>query len=82
MVDIDFDMIADRSDDLINYDGFLPLLIRALIMDKWCNHLLNIGKYDDVMVECSENQPITFDDAIDELIVWIEDNKEYIDLIR
>lgn len=82
MIDVDFDRIADRSDELIEYDGFLPLLIRALIIDKWSDYLLSVGKYDEVMDECSRNKPHTLNEAVKELVAWVKDNKDYKDLIK
>ena len=82
MREVDFDKIVDISDDLIEYEGFLPLLVRALIMDKWSLHLMDIGEYDEIMRKCGENKPHTMDDAVNELIMWINENKEYEYLIK
>ena len=82
MVDVDYDKLADISEELITYEGFLPLLIRALIFRKWCKHLDKIGMYDVVIQKCKDTMPSDFDEAEKELINWCKEHKEYKDLIK
>ena len=81
MVEIDYDKIAEISDDFIEYDGVLPLLIRCLIFRKWCKHLMKIGEYDSIMKECIDTMPKDFDEAEKELIDWVKNNPQYKDII-
>ena len=82
MVEVDFDKIAEISDTFIEYEGFLPLLIRCLIFRKWSSYLESIGRYDEVIQECINTMPIDFDEAVTELVNWCNENKEYSYLIK
>ena len=80
--EINYDKIAELSDELTKYNGVLPLLIRALIFKKWVKYLESIGSYDTIIKECIRTMPKDFDEAQQELINWVKMNKEYSDMIK
>lgn len=48
--------------------GFYLLLIRALIIREWSDYLIEVGKYDEILLKCGENKPHTYFDAVKELV--------------
>ena len=81
MVEVDFDKIVDYSEELIDYQGFLPLLLRNLIMDKWSKQLFKNDLYYEIIQECVDTKPHNYDDAVKELVDWVKHNPQYKDLI-
>lgn len=71
-----FDEIIRASEELKKHDGFLPLLIRAIITKEHVRHLDEIGKYDIVVQEI-KTKPQNYEDAINELKKWCMEHKEY-----
>lgn len=80
--EVDFDRLLEVSDDLVDYGGKLPLLIRAVIMKQYTKNLIKKGIYKEVMSECSNTKPHTYDEAVEELSEWVKQNQEYKELIR
>ena len=79
--EVDFDKLLEVCDDLTDYNGKLPLLIRAVVMKKYSKKLLKKGIYNEVMSECVNTKPHTYDEAVQELSEWVQENKEYKNLI-
>ena len=82
MVEVDYNKIMDYSDELINYDSMLPLLVRTVIMSEWCNHLRSVGVYDEVINECILTKPHNDKEALKELTDWLKDNPKYKDMVK
>ena len=81
MVDVDFDKLLEYSVELVDYDGVLPLLVRAVIMKQWTNNLNKKGLYKDIIKECAETKPTNYTEAVNELKVWCNQNPDYQDII-
>lgn len=81
-VEVDFDKVIEYSEELTDYDGKLPLLVRAIIMKKYTRNLNKKGLYNKVMQECVETKPHTYDEAVKELTEWCNKNQEYKDMIK
>ena len=82
MITVDFDKLVERSDELVDYDGKLPLLVRAIIMKKWTDNLNRKGLYAKIIKECVDTKPHTYDEAVRELNNWCEENTDYKDFIK
>lgn len=80
--EVDFDKIIEVSEELKKYDGFLPLLIRAIIMKAHSRHLNKIGMYDEVIKQEIESKPRTYEEAVKELENWCKENPKYKDLVN
>ncbi len=80
--EVDFDRILEVCDDLATYEGKLPLLIRAVVMRKYSKNLLKKGIYSQVMSECANTKPRSYEEAVEELSDWTKENKDYKDLIQ
>jgi hypothetical protein len=81
MVEVDYDKLLEYSEVLVDYDGMLPLLIRAVIMEEWTRNLNNKGLYLKVISECCKNRPHNYTEAVNELKEWCKHNKEYKDIL-
>ncbi len=79
---IDFDKLIEASDDLKKYEGFLPLLIRAIIMRQHSKTLKKAGIYEKVINKEIRTKPKTYDGAVKELEKWCNENKEYKKVIK
>ena len=82
VTEVDFDKLLEYCDDLITYEGKLPLLVRAVIMKEYSENLNKKGLYDKVMRECVETKPHTYDGAVGELMRWCTENQKYKDMIK
>lgn len=80
--EVDFDKILEYCENLITYEGKLPLLVRAVIMKQYSKNLMKKGIYFEVMSECVNTKPHTYAEAVKELTEWVKDNKEYKDMIK
>ncbi len=80
--EVDFDKVIEASEELKDYDGFLPLLIRAIIMKAHSRHLNKVGLYDEVIKEEIATKPKTYEEAVKELADWCKEHKEYKDLVH
>ena len=81
MVEVDFDRLLERCDELVEYEDVLPLLVRACIMTEWTRNLNKKGLYLDVIKKCVESNPRTYDDAVNELRDWCDMNEIYKDFL-
>ena len=80
--EVDFDKLLEVSDDLVDYGGKLPLLIRAVIMKQYSKNLIKKGIYAQVMRECSNSKPRSYEESVEELSEWVKQNQEYADLLK
>lgn len=81
MVEVDFDKLLDYSTELVEYEDVLPLLVRAVIINKWSRNCNRKGIWVNINKECVDTKPKTYDDAVKELVDWVKDNPEYKDMI-
>ena len=81
MTTVDFDKILEVKDELGDYEGVLPLLIRAVILKKWSNNLNKKGLWVEVNKECLATKPKSYTEAVKELEDWCKNNPSYHDLI-
>lgn len=79
-IEPDFDKIIEASNELKKHEGFLPLLIRAIIIRKHTQTLRESGN-DEIIREEIRAKPRTYDEAVKELSEWCKQNNEYEDLI-
>ena len=82
MTTVDYDNIMDYKDRLKKHEGFLPLLVRCVMMDQHSKTLKKAGIYDEVISEEIRTRPSTLEKATEELVEWCEKHPEYKDLIR
>lgn len=82
MTEIDFDKLLETSQELTDYEGVLPLLIRAVIINEWSKNLNKKGLWVEINKQCVDTKPKTYEDAVKELEDWVKDNNEYKDLIK
>lgn len=81
MTEVDFDRLLEVKDEFVDYEGVLPLLIRAVILKKWSNNLNKKGLWIDVNKECVATKPKSYHEAVDELKEWCNKNPQYKDLV-
>jgi hypothetical protein len=82
MFEANYDKILEVCDELTDYDGVLPLLIRAVVMKKYSRKLKKKGLYHNVIRECIRTKPHTYEEAVKELQDWVKVNNDYEDLIK
>jgi len=80
-IEVDFDKLLKYSEELVDYENVLPLLIRAVIMKKWTSNLNKKGLLPVIRKQCIATKPKDYDEAVTELKKWCEQNKEYKDII-
>ena len=80
--EVDFDKIDEKADEFKRYEGFLPLLIRAIIIKQHTKTLRKCGLYETVIRQEIQTKPQTYDEAVNELAEWCNENEEHIDLIK
>ena len=80
--EVDFDKIVTASETLKKHEGFLPLLIRAIIMKQHTKTLKKCGLYEEVISKEISTKPQTYDEAVKELEDWCKEHTEYENLIK
>ena len=80
-IEIDFDKLLKYSEELVDYEDVLPLLIRAVIMKQWTRNLNKKGKLPLIREQCITTKPRNYTEAVQELKEWCSKNKEYEDII-
>lgn len=81
-LEVDFDKVIEYSEELTDYEGKLPLLVRAIIMKKYTRNLNKKGLYNQVMKECVVSKPHSYGEAVTELNEWVQDNPQYNNMIK
>ena len=73
---IDFDILDKRNSELVKSGVYIPSYVLLFLDDEY---FLNIS--DDVYKEISEHKYDDIVERTDEFIKWVEDNKDYADLM-
>ena len=81
VMEVDFDKLLEVKDDFLEYEDVLPLLIRAVIINKWSRNLNRKGLWVEINKKCVDTKPHTYNEAVKELSDWCKKNPEYKDLI-
>lgn len=80
-ISVDWDRLLEVKDELVDYEGVLPLLIRSVIINRWSRNLNKKGLWVGINKKCLDTKPKSYDDAVKELFDWCKDNPKYKDLI-
>lgn len=80
-MEVDFDKLIEASQELKKHEGFLPLLIRAIIMRQHSKTLRKCGIYEKTIRKEIETKPKTYEEAVKELNEWCKKHKEYSNII-
>lgn len=81
-ITIDYGKLLEHKDDIISYDGYLPLVVRMPFMFKYMQNLREKGVYEEVLQECISKRPLTYEQELNELTEWIKENPNFKDLIK
>lgn len=81
IMEVDFDKLIEASKELKKHEGFLPLLIRAIIIRQHTKTLRKCGLYEKIIREEIQTKPKTYDEAVKELDEWCKEHKEYSNII-
>ncbi|MCQ2738556.1 MAG: hypothetical protein MJ224_08115 [archaeon] len=84
-IDVDIEKLLLRLKELVNYDGYLPWLIRArmpiTVGVYYKNNLSNKGLLDNYVDRFIKSKIFTWDETIEEFNEWIKDNPKFKDLL-
>lgn len=80
-IDLNTDKLEEYEKELINYDGYLPSLIRWGISTQYLQNILKSDKASEVEQQMLQSRNYTYEELYDELIRWCKENKEYEDIL-
>lgn len=80
-IDLNTDKLEEYEKELINYDGYLPSLIRWGISTQYLRNIMQSDKSYEVEQKMAESRNYSYEELHKELIEWCKENKEYEDIL-
>ena len=85
-IDVDVEKLILRLKELVNYDGYLPWLIRArmprTVSIYYLDNLMKKGLSDKYADKFIKSKTFNWDDSVEEFNEWIINNSEFKDLVK
>lgn len=85
-IDVDVEKLILRLKELVNYEGYLPWLIRfrmpRTVSMYYLDNLMKKGLSDKYADKFIKSKTFNWDDSVEEFNEWIKNNPEFKDLVK